>query len=281
MDTALVLKLVGAALSGWWHVRIERDGQNREARWSNLRRYDAKKTGVWRKGPVVLPVTIVSESGAKVNLGTSFETPDAMTSNAELDSESLVVEIVNGPRIALARGAKLVIDGVVGADRRLLRVVTTEDGAKQEFSFELGPGHKVWIIGELTHDVTNDTGGPFRGYTTGELAPLDGTDHVSARAPDRWISGCGTPLALACVAIAAIPALYGAEVAFWVAAGLALLTIAMQHITLPGPPPDSVLLPPTPSSVRAEVAETDEHAEDHEVDPDHDADHDESDQQNR
>lgn len=282
MDTALVLKLVSAALIGWWHVRIERDGQSREARWSHLRRNDAESTGVWRKGPVVLPVTIVSDSGAKVNLGTSFETPDGMTSNTTLDSDALVVEIVNGPRLALARGAKIKINGVVGADRKLLRVVTIEGGAKQEFSFELAPGHKLWIVGELMHDVTNDGGGPFRGYTTGELAPLEGTYYVSAKPPDRWISGCGTPLAVVCVALAAIPALYGADIAFWVAAGLALLTIGMQRITLPELPPSGVVVPVTAPSVRAEITESDDEDDEHDEHDEHgEDDSNERGQQNR
>jgi hypothetical protein len=239
MDPALLAKLVGALLLAWWHASIEREGRRHEALWASLLRPESQKTRVWKKGPVLLPIVIVDDTGAKVNLGTSFETPESMTSSTTLDSEAIIVEVEDGPRLALTRGAKIVVNNVVGADRKLLRVVTTASGAEQEFNFELAPGQKLWLVGELTRDVTDQKGGPFRGYFAGEIAPIDGSYHLSSAPPNKWISGCGYPLAIGGAALAALAALMGSTVGLGIAATLMLLTIGMQKITLPAPPPKS------------------------------------------
>jgi hypothetical protein len=250
----LASKLVAVALIAWAHIRVERRGRERDARWRAL----ARAKGAWTSGPAALEVRVVSQDGGPVNLGTSVETTESLGSDAVLTCDGLTVQVVDGPKLALRRGAKLEVKGIAGAERKFVRAVTTEDSAQLEYSYLLAPERTLWLIGALPRDLSGHEQGPFRGEVLGEIEPLGGAYKLSAKPPDRWISGCGTPLALIAATLTAPAALAGYTVAFWLSFALVLLALGGQYITVPDEPPSTT---PEPERVRAAPNdERDEHA---------------------
>jgi hypothetical protein len=217
------------------HLRVERVGRAREALWQRFLREPAKLT----RGPALVRVRVHSDDGARVNLGTStVASANSIGNSAELVCEGVTLRVVDGPKVRLRRGAKLSVTQVVGAERKLLRVVTTEHGAEQEFSFTLAPEHTLWLLATLPRDLDASTdASPFRGETEVEVEPLGERYQLMTQPPSKWISGCSYPIAAAIVLVAVPFALAGSSTAFVVAFTLGLLTLAGQHITLPEPPP--------------------------------------------
>ncbi len=244
MNIDLASKLVAVALIAWAHIRIERKGRERDALWRAL----ARAPGAWTRGPAALEVRVVSEHGGPVNLGTSVETTESLGSDTALACEGITVQVVDGPKLALRRGAKLEVKGIAGAERKFVRAVTTEDSAQLEYNYLLAPERTLWLIGELPKDVSSNQQGPFRGDVLGEIEPLGGSYKLSSKPPDRWISGCGTPLALVAATLTAPAALAGYTVAFWLSFALVLIALAGQYITMPDAPPSAT---PEPERVRA------------------------------
>lgn len=244
MNVEVATKLVAVALIAWAHIRVERRGRERDAQWRAL----SRAKGAWTRGPAALEVRVVSADGGPVNLGTSVETTESLGPDAVLECEGLTVQVVDGPKLALRRGAKLEVKGIAGAERKFVRAVTTEDSAKLEYSYMLAPERTLWLIGALSRDLSGHEQGPFRGEVIGEIEPLDGAYKLSAKPPDRWISGCGTPLALVAATLTAPAALAGYTVAFWLSFALVLLALGGQYITVPDEPPRAQ---PDPERVRA------------------------------
>lgn len=232
----LVVRLAAIALIAWAHFRVERKGRLRDALWMALRR----DKGRWTKGPAALEVRVISDSNKPVTIGTSFETPDTLGPHASLECAGVAVQVVDGPKLFLRKGAKLVVSGVQGAERRFVRAETTRVGAEQEYTFDVAPDRSLWIVGELPRDVQRSDDGPFRGESMGELEPLGDAYQLSETAPGRWIPGCGGPIAVL-VAVIALPfALSGHNVAFLITVACGLIALAGQLITMPELPPTAL-----------------------------------------
>lgn len=248
MEPALAVRLVLIALIAWAHFRVERKGRARDALWLALRR----DKGAWSQGPAVLKVRVVSDSSSPVTIGTSFETPETLGPSAELECAGITVQVIDGPKLFLRRGAKLKVEGVQGAERRFVRAETTASGAKQEYTFDVAPDRALWICGALPRDVQSTHDGPFRGESVGELDPIGDSYLLTHNAPGRWIPGCGGPIAVL-VAIIALPfALSGHDVAYAITVGCGAMALMGQWLTLPELPPASLA---SDERVRAMVEE--------------------------
>lgn len=94
-----------------------------------------------RPGPGHFEVeTIGSEA---TNFGHSQE-GKTTSSTPTLVAEPVVLQIVGGPRIRLAAGAKIAIRGLPGARRQTIETTTTQGGISNKITFEVPPGTRFW-----------------------------------------------------------------------------------------------------------------------------------------
>lgn len=109
---------------------------------------------------------VVSPEGGLVSLGTSVEKPNDIQHNPTLEGESFMIETEDGRRFRV-RSGKVRIERLPGAERKLVRTVTTESGVEQTYSFEVPEGFEVMVIGRRT----GGSSGAFRGGPI-DLEPL-------------------------------------------------------------------------------------------------------------
>ncbi|MEJ7729243.1 MAG: hypothetical protein WKG00_08505 [Polyangiaceae bacterium] len=136
---------------------------------------------------VELKVRVDAGSGQRVSLGSSVETPEAVSATPTLTvAEVALVEeafdasdgpppthVRPGRRLALEPGASMVVAGLPGARRKPLDIETTQTGVLHHYSFELAADKVFWISGLL---APGDANGPFRGDASRQLAPLSGAN---------------------------------------------------------------------------------------------------------
>lgn len=225
---------VGALLVAAAHVHIERVGRRRNDAWLPFRRGDKKR---FTAGPVLLRVELQSYDGAPVRIGTSVEPLQGHSVIPLLDCESITARVIDGPKVKLRR-AKLRAENIQRAIRSTLRRVDTTEGPRRECAYELQPNQPLWLVGYLPRELRATTDGPFRGDNIGEIEPCDGAYWLSERPPDRWISGCGTPIAVAVALFATLFAIGGHASAWWVVIAIGAVTYGLQWLTLPAAPPN-------------------------------------------
>ena len=155
---------------------------------------------------------VVSPDGSSVNLGTSTEKPEKIRHNPELDGESFVVETQDGRRFRIRPG-KIQIQRLPGAERKLVRTVTTDDGIEQTYSFEVPDGFELMVVGcRAGGEGSAFRGGPIDlaprkdGYRVGE--GLGDPRHVP-KPPNvdtaKNVSLVGFLFALAAVGVGFVP----------------------------------------------------------------------------
>ena len=174
---------------------------------------------------------VVATDSATVNLGTSKERPDQIRGNPILEGEPFVIQTADGRRFRL-RPAEIRIESLPGAERKLVRTITTEDGVEQTYSFEVPDGFELMVIGRASEAAE----GAFREGPI-ELAPLEGRYRLGVKLRDvratpeppkvdtsKSVSWLGGVLALMGAGLAFIPYL---GVILWIASLVILALVAV------------------------------------------------------
>ncbi len=108
-------------------------------------------------GGAVFEVRATSED---LTLGHSIENPQEIKGEPTLTTDAFVVETLSGKRLTVNAGAKLKVNKLAGAHRKLLDSVTTESGGvEQRFSFEVRAGTTFLLQCRVPESVGD---GPFR-----------------------------------------------------------------------------------------------------------------------
>lgn len=154
---------------------------------------------------------VISPDGGSVNLGTSVERADKIRGNPELEGESFIIESKDGQRFRVRPG-KLRIQRLPGAERKLVRTVTTDSGVEQTYSFEVPDGFELMIVGRLEGSTDAFRGGPRdlapleQGYRLAEELPdVRGTPTQRKVPTDKSATIFGAVLAAAAIGIGYIP----------------------------------------------------------------------------
>lgn len=251
------LGIASALLLAAAHVHIERVGARRSEAWRPFRRSHGKLTA----GPVMLRVELVSHDGELVRIGTSVESRSGHSVLPAITCDAVTVRVIDGPKLRLRRDATLRAEHIEGAVRSTLELIDTPDGPRRVCAYELPASKPLWLIGHLPREVHESTDGPFRGDTLGEIDPCDGQYTLSEQPPDRWISGCGTPIA-AVLALAIIGAALASHAGLWaLIATLGLAAYGLQWLTLPTVAPRQTQAQ-RPTAVRAQGSDSARDAED-------------------
>ena len=160
-------------------------------------------------GAAVFRVHVVAPDGVHVSLGASIENPNSLSGEPLLTTEAFEVETTGGVRLSVPRNAKLKINSLAGAHRKLVDSVTTESGGvQQRFSFEVAETDTF-----LLSCVVAETGadGPFR-----ESVPILGCEkefvvNPKPVVPEHVGVGC---LVFPALAIAAALPIVGSDETF-------------------------------------------------------------------
>jgi hypothetical protein len=124
----------------------------------------ARAEGDLRPGPGHFPVTVAGD--APTNLGHSSESKNP-SATPTLVSEPVVLQIVGGPQVRLAAGAKLNVKSLAGAKRRTVDTTTTKQGVENRVSFDVVPGARFWLECDLVMPS-----GDYRQGAVAEARPL-------------------------------------------------------------------------------------------------------------
>lgn len=233
------LGIASALLLAAAHVHVERVGVRRNEAWRPFRRSSGKLTA----GPVMLRVELVSYDGEPVRVGTSVEPRNGHSVLPAITCDAVTVRVIDGPKLKLRRDATLRAEHVEGAVRTTLELIDTPEGPRRVCAYELPANKPLWLIGHLPREVHAGTDGPFRGDSIGEIDPCGGEYALSERPPDRWIAGCGAPIA-ATLALVILGAALASHTGLWaLVAMLGLAAYGLQWLTLPNVAPTQLEQP--------------------------------------
>lgn len=142
---------------------------------NQFRRARIRQLEALEEDRVLIAGKVVSPEGGLVSLGSSTEKPDEIRHNPVLDGESFMIETEDGRRFRI-RSGKIRIERLPGAERKLVRTLTTESGVEQTYSFEVPEGFELMVVGRRTGGAS----GAFRGGPI-DLEPLDGGYRVGTK----------------------------------------------------------------------------------------------------
>jgi hypothetical protein len=133
----------------------------------------ARGPGDLRPGPGHFEVETVGS--APTDFGSSSESKSPSPSPT-LTTNGSLLRLVGGPEVRIAPGMKMIMGLFPGATRRQGDAVTTAEGIKTTYSFDVPPGTRLFIRGHLGAPP----GGHYRSDVATDLAPIDG-EYVIAK----------------------------------------------------------------------------------------------------
>lgn len=249
---------------------VERLGNRRSVAWRS-----AENDGLApiEEGLFIVKGKLISDEDSVINLGSSVERTSEISANPELISTGFTVELPSGIRLFVPPGKKVHTQGIIGAERKLLRAVTGKDGIENHYSFELKAGAEFFLFARNPQRIKPPADGPFRSNFAYPVEPTDSDKslvYVSAKQPQQWISGCTTPIIVVLLLFAIPAAMMAWQTAMTVVMVLGFCSLMMQAITLPDVPPASLLAHAEQSRrtrVRADVSpsKTEQAPDDHQT----------------
>lgn len=181
-----------------------------------------------KEGSVV--VGRVVGDGEWIVLGSSEEESfESLSATPTLTSSGFALD-VEGTRIAIGSGSKVEIRAIEGARRAPLDALTTAQGMKTRFTFEVRPGTLLYTDASTPHLQ------PYRTHEAPKTSIVLAGSKAAAMRRETAFPGCWMMLMVPGVTGALIATLSSAHTVAWVFLGVMALLVVIGITALPSVP---------------------------------------------